>query len=111
MLPYTKARKLAETWIELTTDGLCELSSVEDKPYGWVFYYNSKDFDPNDISTHMAGNAPIIIDRVDGELRVTGTAHPTEYYLKKYEATLPEARLQMTPERHDGVKKYKFHKV
>jgi hypothetical protein len=103
MLPYTKAQKLAETWIELTTDGSCEISQVEDKPYGWVFYYN----DPNDISTHMAGNAPIIIDRIDGEIRVTGTAYPTEYYLKEYEATLPKARLQMTPERHDGVKKYK----
>jgi hypothetical protein len=107
MLSYIKARKLAETWIELTTDGLGEISSVEDKPYGWVFYYNSKEFDPNNISTHMVGNAPIIIDRVDGELRVTGTAHPTEHYIKKYEATLPEARLQMTPERHDGVNKYK----
>jgi hypothetical protein len=107
MLSYIKARKLAETWIELTTDGLCKISSVEDKPYGWVFYYNSKDIVPNDTSTHIGGNAPIIVDRVDGELRVTGTAYPTEHYLKEYEATLPEARLQMMPERHDGDKKNK----
>jgi hypothetical protein len=107
MLTYIKARKLAETWIELTTDGLCEIFSVEDKPYGWVFYFNSKDFDPNDISTHIGGNAPIIVDRVDGEIKITGTAHPIEHYLKEYEATLPGARLKMTPERHDGVKTYK----
>jgi len=107
MLPYIKARKLAEIWIELTTDGSCEISSVEDKPYGWVFYYNAKNHDQDDFSTYVVGNAPIIIDRVDCEIRVTGTAHPIDHYLKEYEATLPKARLQMTPEMHDGVKKHK----
>jgi hypothetical protein len=104
MLPFKKARKLAETWIEIVTEGSCEISLIEDKPYGWVFYYNAKVHDPNDVSTHRVGNAPIIIDRIDGEIRVTGTAHPTEHYLKEYEATLPEARLQMIPERHDSIK-------
>ncbi len=103
MLSFKKAKVLAETWIDLTTDGTCEISLIEDKPYGWVFYYNSKDYDPNDISTHMVGNAPIIVDRIDCEIRVTGTAHPTEKYLREYEATLPEARLLMTPEKHDGT--------
>ena len=107
MLSYAKARKLAETWIELVTDSACEISRVEDKPYGWVFYYRSKDHDPNDVSTQLAGNAPFIIDRIDGELRVTGTAHPAEHYIKEYEATLPESRLEMTPQRHDGIKKYR----
>ena len=103
MLSYTKAQKLAETWVELTTEGACEISQVEDKPYGWIFYFISKDYDPNDVSIPMAGNTPIIIDRVDGEIRVTGTAYPAEHYIKEYEATLPVARLKMTPERHDGV--------
>ena len=80
MLSFKKAKVLAETWIDLTTNGTCEISLIEDKPYGWVFYYNSKDYDPNDISTHMVGNAPIIVDRIDCEIRVTGTAHPTEKY-------------------------------
>ena len=107
MLHYAKAKILAETWIELTTDGTCEITLVEDKPYGWVFHYNSKDYDPNDIFTYLVGNAPIIVDRVDGELRVTGNAFPTEHYIQEYEATLPESRMKMTPERHDGVKKYR----
>lgn len=103
MLPYTKAKLLAETWIELTTDGTCEISKVEDKPYGWVFYYNSKEHNPNGISSQIAGNSPIIIDRTTGEIRVTGTAYPVEDYLKEYESTLPESRLLLTPEKHDGV--------
>ena len=107
MLSYAKARKLAESWIELTMDEACEIMLVEDKPYGWVFYYDLKDYDPNDLTTHLVGSAPIIINRADGELRVTGTAHPTEHYIKEYEASLPESWLEMTPERHDGVKQYR----
>jgi hypothetical protein len=30
MLSYNKAQKLAETWVELTTEGACEISQVED---------------------------------------------------------------------------------
>jgi len=41
---------------------------------------------------------PIIVDRINGEIRVTGTAKPIEEYLAEYEATLPAARLQMKPE-------------
>ncbi len=100
MLSYVKARKLAETWVELTTDGACEIYSVEDKPYGWIFYYKAKD------NTPIAGNAPLIVDRVDYEIRVTGVAHPIEKYIEEYESSLPEARLMMAPERHDGNKKY-----
>jgi len=106
MLPFKKAKELASFWIELTTDGQCEISSIEDKPYGWVFYYHLKNYDPNDVSTFIAENAPIIVDRVDCEIRVTGTAYQTEHYISEYEKELPEARLMMTPERHDGVKKY-----
>jgi hypothetical protein len=35
------------------------------------------------------------------------TCHYAEHYLKEYESTLPDTRLKMTPERHDGVNKYK----
>jgi hypothetical protein len=34
------------------------------------------------------------------------TCHYAEHYLKEYESTLPDTRLKMTPERHDGVNKY-----
>jgi hypothetical protein len=54
----------------------------------------------------MAGNAPIIFDRIDGELRITGTAHDIDHYLIEYEATLPEARLTMSPEKSGFVNKY-----
>ncbi len=36
----------------------------------------------------LAGNAPLIVNRFTGEVVTTGTAHPTEYYLAQYEASL-----------------------
>jgi hypothetical protein len=65
-----------------------------EKPYGWVFSYNSlKWIESRSFDDMLLGNAPIIVDRFEGEIRVTGTAHPTEHYLARYEASLPPARL------------------
>lgn len=79
---FNQAFKIVSTWIDVYTDGIAEVSEVIDKPYGWIFFYQYKGFDPNDISTYMGGNAPIIFDRIDGEIRVTGTDQPLEFYLK-----------------------------
>ena len=92
MLSYAKALELAANWVRVVTDG--RLQIIEErtitKPYGWVFFYNSPD--PKVV---IAGNAPIIVDRVNGEVRITGTGRALKSYLDDYEATLPPARLQM----------------
>jgi hypothetical protein len=46
----------------------------------------------------FAGNAPVIFNRVSGEYRVTGTAHPIDRYWEEYEERLPPAELQMKPQ-------------
>ena len=88
---FTNAKKLAETWVLLNCAGVAEI--VEDstlkKPYGWVFFYRGKD-------QLLAGNAPIIVDRIKGELRVTGTARPIDEYLAEFEASIPPVWLTMT---------------
>jgi hypothetical protein len=91
---YVQAKELAATWVRLTTDDeavLAEESTIK-KPYGWVFFYRAKE-------GKLAGNAPLIVDRVNGELRVTGTAKPLDAYLKEYEARIPRAWLEMSPPR------------
>ena len=46
----------------------------------WMFYYNTKEFiRSGDFKYALAGNAPLIMDRADGKLYVTGTAHPSAY--------------------------------
>ena len=106
MLSYRKARELAEKWVELATDGSFQIVDVEDKPYGWVFYYQPNGYDPDDITTYGVGNGPIIVNRFDYEIRTTGTADTIEHYLQEYEVTLPTTCLEAAPERHDGVKKF-----
>jgi len=87
---------LAESWLRIVHGDW--LLIVQDrtikKPYGWVFFYNSKKFlETRDNRDRIAGNAPIIVDRINGEIRVTGTARKIEHYLAEYEATIPSARL------------------
>jgi hypothetical protein len=88
---YAKARELAGTWVRLVCgEGVDVIDDrTMKRPYGWVFSYNNRD-------GSLAGNAPIIIDRVNGELRVTGTARPIAVYLAEYESTLPVAKMQMS---------------
>ena len=36
------------------------------------------------FSNQLAGNTPLIVDRSNGALHVTGTAHPIEHYIQQY---------------------------
>jgi hypothetical protein len=83
MLSYVQAEKLAAAWVEIVSDGtyVLDLEHTLAKPYGWVFCYSSRD------GEDLAGNAPVIVGR-NGELHLTGTARPLEYYLAAYERSL-----------------------
>lgn len=60
-----------------------------DKPFGWVFFYNSKAYlDTGDIGSMLGGNAPFIVNRNTGEVFVTGTIKPVEDYIADYESDL-----------------------
>jgi hypothetical protein len=63
------------------------VTSVSDHDFGWVYCYNTKAFlETGDFSHTLAGNAPLIVDKVDGGLYVTGTARPLEYYITQFRA-------------------------
>jgi hypothetical protein len=58
---------------------------VDDHDFGWVYFYDSSvHVKTGKTSDAVVGNAPLIVDRVDGKLYVTGTAHPIEHYLQQY---------------------------
>lgn len=101
MPTYWQAEKLAAAWVDILLDGVAAIipEATLTRPYEWVFFYQTKEHiaDPSCMSV-LVGNAPIIVDRINGEIIVTGTARPIEEYLAEYESTLPEARLKMTPE-------------
>ena len=53
--------------------------------FGWVFFYNSKDYLENgNFSSCLAGNAPIIVDRYNGSVHITGTARQISFYVDEY---------------------------
>ena len=101
MWTYEKALAIARVYVENATDGRGVVleDKTLDRPYGWVFFYQNRQYvETGDIQHAFAGNAPIIFNRLSGEYRVTGTAYPLEHYLQEYEATLPAIALQMKPQ-------------
>ncbi len=82
-MDFQKAAAVASASIDIVCDG--EACLVREKtiakPYGWVFFYQSKELlETGKPSAHLAGNAPILVDRVNAELHVFGTAKPLEHY-------------------------------
>jgi len=101
MLTFEQAEALAKAWVDVTCKGEASVISEQtmQRPYGWVFFYQSKKYlATQQVTDALIGNVPIIIARVDGEIRVTGTTQPIESYLAEYEATLPAAKLMMEGE-------------
>lgn len=92
MISKTEALSLAKEFI---TGKECELDCklvIQDektieRSFGWVFFYNSKEFvETKDPKYMIAGNAPLIVNRSDSVIQELGTAHPIEYYVDEYES-------------------------
>jgi hypothetical protein len=91
MLDYSTAESIMKQYVASQAGHDREFAVMQtltiERPFGWVFFYNSKQFlETGDISQALVGNAPLIVDRADGSVHVTGTAEPIEHYLKEYEA-------------------------
>jgi hypothetical protein len=100
-MDFEKAAALATAWVDILCEGRACIvrESTIAKPYGWIFFYQAKEYlDDGTESARLVGNAPIIVDRNTSELRVTGTGRPLEHYLADYEKTLPPVSLQRAPQ-------------
>jgi len=59
------------------------------KPYGSIFFYTSKKFyETENIRYALAGNAPFLVDKKNGEITTFGTDLPLEDYILEYEENL-----------------------
>ena len=59
---------------------------TQEHEFGWVFFYDSREhIESGDDREMLAGNAPYIVDKTDGRLYVTGTAHQLEHYLDEFQ--------------------------
>lgn len=53
--------------------------------YGWAFFYQSKEYiETGNIMSKLGGNGAIIINKFDGSLLQTGSAHTAEKYIADY---------------------------
>jgi hypothetical protein len=104
MWHHDMARRVVEKYVDVVTEGTGVIldDATLDKPYGWVFFYQSRAYiETGDESQVLLGNAPVIFNRIRGEYSVTGTAHPIEHYLSDYEAGLPPGELALPLQMRD----------
>lgn len=58
---------------------------VDEHDFGWLYFYDSATHAKSGkLTDAVVGNAPLIVDKVDGKLYVTGTTHPLEHYLQEH---------------------------
>lgn len=89
-LNYVKAKE-REIGAELV---LVDDSTIE-RDFGWVFFYDSRrHIQSGNIRDALAGNAPVVVTRVDGRVHETGTALPLHYYLREFDRYRADDRKQ-----------------
>ena len=99
MITDIEAKRLAIRKIdEFGEEAKIPLSILEDETikfdYGWMFFYQSEEYlSTGNPGKMIGGNAPIIVDRYNASVHVTGTGKTEGYYIKKY------SQLRNTPER------------
>lgn len=58
---------------------------IAEEDFGWVFGYQSVAFiKSGSLSDMLAGNAPLLVDRLTGNLFECGTAEPIETYISNF---------------------------
>jgi hypothetical protein len=58
---------------------------VDEHDFGWVYFYDgSIHAATGNLSDAVVGNGPLIVDKADGKLYITGTARPIEHYLEEF---------------------------
>jgi Immunity protein 35 len=90
MLDLQQAKNLAQLKLdELQTLSKLEIVIVDEFTmsfeYGWVFFYQSKIFlETENPDFMLGGNAPILVDKFEGSILLTGTGKDIKEYIKIY---------------------------
>jgi len=86
-----------EQALEIVSTKLHQMSSSDDpfmiveadtieRPFGWVFFYNSKKFiETGLLKYRLAGNGPVIVNKTTRTVEFYGTNKPVEELIKGYE--------------------------
>lgn len=98
MISINEAKQPAESHLaslsaDLEPDAVVIIDShTIERSFGWMFFYQSQKYLETGNFTHcLVGNAPLIVNRLTGEIVETGTADTIEHYLAEYEASLNQS--------------------
>ena len=90
MISNNKARELAQSKLEdLEAASSVELSIMDcetiEFKFGWMFFYQSKNFVMTGNDKFLVGgNAPIIVDKYNSSVHMTGTRRGERFYIENY---------------------------
>ncbi len=90
MINIEYAQKLVESELQdLEKRSNCRLKVMQDETiefqFGWIFFYQSEEFViTGNEDLMVGGNAPIIVDKFNSTIHITGTRHSEDFYLEKY---------------------------
>jgi hypothetical protein len=70
MVDADEAKSIAQRWLDQQSEAArwaCLIAEVNEYPWGWMFFYQSKAFlATGHYSDMLAGNAPFFVTREDG---------------------------------------------
>jgi hypothetical protein len=97
LLTVEEATRLAREWVQHHSSVADEVVLIEKetitRPYGWFFFYNSKQFlATQDVEYALFGNAPILVDK-RGHVHVTGTTCAVAHYVAEFDARYQRGEL------------------
>jgi len=88
---------MSEELASMSSSGEVQYALVEkhtiERPFGWVFFYNSKEFVETGIGRYRVyGNGPIIVNRFTGALESFRSGETTASIIAEYEARLAKGQ-------------------
>jgi len=81
IVTFEEATNKVKDFLKINIPGECEISLFEEYTIEnnicWVFFYGNR-------TVEIAGNAPIIVDKEQGNIYVTGTGTDIKIYIKAF---------------------------
>ena len=90
MIDRTSAKAMVLRYMEESFGREPELAIVDGEPsetaHAWIFFYNTKRYlETGEFSEALAGNGPILVNKITGAIEAFGTAIPLERLFAEYE--------------------------
>jgi hypothetical protein len=85
VLEEQDARRLAEAYLAETASEALAILAVDEYDVGWVYFWNTRRYQRSlDRWDGLVGNAPFLIDRVDGSMHHIGAGDDISDFVQRH---------------------------